>query len=91
MKNHDDRILFEFPLPDFKRDEIKIKFHDHWIYIEASSRDEIKEERKGFSHDETTLRKFDYKAALPENAYTRNAKIDFQNGVLRIEIPKQNR
>lgn len=89
MKNHSNEVLFEFDLPEFKRDEIKVKFHNSLIYIIASKRTEIKEERKGFMHDETTSKSFEYKATLPESAYTKNAKIEFEKGVLKIRIPKK--
>ena len=88
MKNNHDKILLEFQLPGFNRDDIKIKFHKGWVHILASKKTEIKEQRKGFFHDETTSKVFEYRAALPNEAYPTNAKIDFQGEVLRIMIPK---
>ena len=88
MKIHEDKIILKFDLPEFERDEIKVKFPDNRIHVTASRHKQIKQRQNGFFHDEKTSCDFEYETTLPKNVYTKNAKIDFSRGVLKIEIPK---
>lgn len=58
MKNNSKQVVLEFNLPDFKREEIKIKLSGNAVIIKAEKKFKKKIQRKDFFHVEKSHRKF---------------------------------
>jgi len=87
MKNNKKEVVIEFDLPNFKRDDIKIKLSKNSASILAERKIEKEVERKDFYHKEMSSGNFVYKTTLP-NINPKKAKISFKGGVLKIIAPK---
>jgi len=88
MKNNTKDVVLEFKLPEFKREEIKIKLTSNSAIIRAFKRTNNEIKKKDFFHKESYQNAFNYITNLPYVDH-KNAKIDFKKGILRISIPKK--
>lgn len=88
MKNNSKEVVFEFHLPGFKKENIKIKLTKNSIAIKAEKKLEKGIQKKDFFHKEKTNENFNYSTTLPE-INPKKAKIEFKKGILKITIPKR--
>jgi HSP20 family protein len=89
VSENENEYDVEFVIPGFKKDDIKIKVDDDLLTISAESKRESEEEKK----KEYTRREYSYSAFtrsfhLPDNAKDDSIDAHFEDGVLKIKIPK---
>ena len=87
MKINSKEIIFEFNLPEYKREEIEIKLYKTSLIIRAHKKEKIKIQRPDFFHAEKIQKNFKYATTLPK-IDPEKAKITFRNGKLLIIAPK---
>ena len=87
MKNKSNEVELEFKLPDFNREDIKVKITKNSAVIKAEKKQKNEEEKDGFFHQESSHRIFNYITSLPYVEH-KKAKVDFKKGVLNIKVPK---
>lgn len=87
--NHKNEVVFSFDLPGFKREDIDVDFEGDMIKIKAKKRKEIIKEEGDYYHEERMSSDFSYESTVPEGFNHDGAKIDFKDGVLTVNIPKQ--
>lgn len=90
MKNFENSLRFEFDLPGYKRENIKVEFEGNSLIISASRNYESEDIEKGFFREEKRKSSFFYESTLPENMDRKNIQVEFKAGILKIEIPKTN-
>ena len=85
----DDKFVIEANLPGFKKDEVKISVNNNELVIEAH-KDEKKEEKKG-SYCRCERYQGNYRRVLSLNDEVNSEKIAafYDNGVLKLEVPKK--
>lgn len=83
----DKEVEFEFELPHFKKDEIKVKINKNSVEIKGEKKHEIKMQKKDFFHEEKHHHTFHYMTTLP-NVNPKKAKTSFSKGVLKIKVPR---
>jgi len=88
MKNNKSDVTFEFELPGFELEDVKVSFEGNSIVINASKKREETEEEENFKRFEKSERSFYYESTLPENLNVGAAKVNLNDGVLNIIIPK---
>ncbi len=88
MKENSKEVLLEFNLPDFRKQDVKVKLTKNSLGITAQRKTEKKVQRKGFFHKESSSHVFNYATTLP-NVDAKKAKITFTKGVLKIKAPKK--
>jgi len=83
-----DKIVIKAELPGVDKKDIKIDLKDHVLTLkgERSYENEVKEDN--YYHRERTFGKFQRSFRLPLDLDPDKIKADYQDGVLRIEIPK---
>ena len=76
--------------PGFKKDDFKINVEDDMLTISAEAKNETKEEdsKKQYSRREYTYSSFTRSFKLPENAKDDNISAAFNDGILKLTIPK---
>jgi len=84
MKN----IILKFNLPEFKREDLKINIKEDSNFIIGKKEVKEKITRENFESEEETKRNFSYYSSLPK-VKEKEAKINFEKGILKIEIPKK--
>lgn len=85
----EDKFLIEANLPGFKKKDVKISINNNQLLIEAN-REEKKEENKG-SYCRCERYQGNYRRLLSLNDELDSEKISakFEDGVLKLEIPKK--
>ncbi|MCS7201079.1 MAG: Hsp20/alpha crystallin family protein [Patescibacteria group bacterium] len=84
----DKELIVEMQVPGFKKENIKISIQDGYLKVEGKY-DEVDEEReKNYWRKEIRRSSFARAIPLPRDIETKGAKANFENGVLRIKLPK---
>jgi HSP20 family protein len=88
MKQNSKEISFEFDLPGFSKDDIKVSLSKNAILLKAEKQDEKEIKKKDYFHQEKVYRNFVYSSTLPD-VKPKEAKKSFKKGVFKIVIPKK--
>lgn len=88
MENKKDMVVLEFDLPEFSREEIKVKVGDDKISISAKKKEEDKLDEEDLKWFEKSSRTFSYSSSLPP-VKGKEAEIEFKKGRLKVFIPKK--
>ena len=91
IREHDEGYEVDIDLPGFKKDEIKVKLEDGVLTISAAKGlDKDEEDKKG-----KYIRKERYAGAMQrsfyvgENLTDEDIKAKYENGILRLSVPKK--
>ena len=91
LKDMGDAYLLEADIPGAKKSEINITIKDGMLKIEAKTLKEEKIERKNYLKQERYAGSYTRVITLPSDADGQNFKSDYQDGVLKITIPKKKK
>ena len=75
-------------LPGCKKDDVKVTFDKGVLTIEGERHEEKEEKGKRFHRRESSYGSFMRRFSMPEDADEERIDATFENGMLRIEIPK---
>ncbi len=78
----------ELAAPGLERKDFSIEVENHTLTISAEKEEEKKEENKEYSRKEYSFNSFTRSFTLPENIKEGNIDAKYENGVLKITIPK---
>jgi HSP20 family protein len=84
-----DRYIIEVEIPGVKKEDIEVYTYDNKLEIIAKRKLERREEREGYIKIEIGYSGFRRSFTLHEDADMDKIKAKYENGVLRIEIPKK--
>jgi len=86
----DDKVMVDAELPGFKPGEVSAQIKDNVLTIEAKSEDEKEEEgkKKGYWRRETSRGYMSRSVMLPAEVVSDKAEAVFENGMLKISVPK---
>lgn len=89
IKEHNDYFELLIDLPGFNKEDIKMHIEDGYLTINASSNNsEEKKEEGKFVRKERYYGQCSRSFYIGENINEKDIKAKFQNGTLKIEIPK---
>ena|SRR5712664_404764 len=87
----DKSYVIRAPVPGFKPEEVEVTVSGNILSISAH-RQEQKEEKEGnYIRREMIMGDFERQIALPDDAKPDNVNATFENGVLKVEIPRTPR
>ena len=91
VKEHDDKFEVDIDLPGFKKDEIQLELQNGYLSISASKGvDKEEKDKKG-----KLIRQERYSGALQRSFFVgkgvteEDIKAKFEDGVLKLDIPKK--
>ena len=91
VHEHDDHFEADIDLPGFKKEQIKLQLEDGYLTVSAEKGlDKDEKDKKG-----KLIRQERYSGAMSRSFYVgdevtqEEIKAKFENGVLKIEIPKK--
>lgn len=84
IEENDEMYLISTDLPGLKQDEIKIDISGNMLKISGERRREVKEE----GYYERSSGQFYRSFTLPENVDAKKVEANFEDGVLKIVLPK---
>ncbi|MBO4510554.1 MAG: Hsp20/alpha crystallin family protein [Lachnospiraceae bacterium] len=92
VKEHDDKFEVDIDLPGFKKDEIQLELQNGYLSIAASKGvDKEEKDKKG-----KLIRQERYSGSMQRSFYVgkgvteEDIKAKFEDGVLKLEIPKKD-
>lgn len=84
----DDEYVMKMDLPGVKKDDVKISVHNGELII-SGERKEEKEDKKTHHHRiERNYGKYYRSFTLPENIDQENIEAEFNDGSLKVKVPK---
>jgi len=86
----ENEYVFEFELPGFKKEDVKVKVEDNVLTVSSEVTEEKKEEKdKSYHIVERRYGAFKRQFSLPENSDVGQIDAKFENGVLELKVQKK--
>jgi len=86
-----DNVYVETPLPGVNPDKVAISIENDVLTIEGKSERKSEVEDKKYYRKEVSYGSFHRAVALPSSVKGEDAKATYQNGVLKVTVPKEER
>jgi HSP20 family protein len=81
--------LIEVAAPGLERKDFKVEVNNHTLTVSAEKKEERKDEKEGYSRREFSYNAFSRSFSLPDNVKEGNIDAKYQDGILKISIPKK--
>jgi len=91
IRETDNEYLVEAEIPGMEKQDIKVSVHDGVLAIRAERNTDVKEERNGYIRRERSVGTVERRFALAEDADEEHIEARYENGILRVIIPKAKR
>ncbi|HBY96739.1 MAG: Hsp20/alpha crystallin family protein [Ardenticatenaceae bacterium] len=88
MYEQDGNIIVEADMPGVAPEEVNIQVQGDQLLIKAESRREEEKAEQQFYRHERTVRRYTRMVPLPVPVKTDQAEASFENGTLKIRLPK---
>ena len=79
----------ELAAPGLEKKDFKIEVENGVLTISAEKQEETKEEKKNYSRQEFSYNQFSRSFQLPENCLADKIDAKYENGVLKLVLPKK--
>ncbi|MFD1001072.1 Hsp20/alpha crystallin family protein [Ohtaekwangia kribbensis] len=79
----------ELAAPGLERKDFNVEVENHILRISAEKEEEKNEKDGGYSRREYSFNSFTRSFSLPENVKEGNIDAKYENGVLKVSIPKE--
>jgi HSP20 family protein len=79
----------EMALPGFRKDDVKIELDENVLMVSSSKQDESDDNQAGYTRREFSYSSFRRRFSLPEDADAEKIVAGFQDGILKLSIPKK--
>jgi len=86
-----DNIVVEATLAGIKPEDVEINVHEDVLTIEGRRESTSEIEEKNYYRKEVRAGSFNRSVLLPASVQSDSAKATFENGLLRIVLPKEER
>jgi HSP20 family protein len=88
IKETETEYVVTADLPDVKKEEVKVNFHEGVLAIEGERKLEKEEKGETFHRIERGYGKFVRRFLLPTEVEMNRITAEFKNGVLNVHVPK---
>lgn len=89
--DEDSFYMISLDIPGLKKDEINIEVKDNHLYVTGERKAFSKTEKNNILRSERTYGKFERVFSLPQNINADKIEAKFENGVLDISLPKEEK
>ena len=89
IKEDEQRFLLDLAVPGINKKDLKIEIHEDVLTISSENKNEKEDTRNGFKRREFSYSSFCRSFYLPENANSDKISASYKDGILTIELPKQ--
>jgi HSP20 family protein len=87
IAENDKEFTIKADLPEVRKENVKVTLEDGSLCI-AGERKQEKDGQRRFHRIERPYGSFERRFSLPESAIADKMKAEFENGMLRVHIPK---
>ncbi|MGZ3862192.1 MAG: Hsp20/alpha crystallin family protein [Bacteroidia bacterium] len=85
----DKSYKIELAIPGFKKEEVKVNLENEILTIEAENKTEKEEKDEKFTRKEFSYGSFSRSFQLPKAANSDKIEAKYENGLLKLQIPKK--
>lgn len=89
IQENEQGYHLELAVPGLKKEDIKVKFDDGMLSISAEQKHENEESTENYTRREFSYQNFKRSFQLPEIANEENIAAKYEDGILKIDIPKK--
>jgi HSP20 family protein len=89
IKESDKDFVLELAVPGTDKKDLKIDINDDVVTISSESRSEKEEDNDGYKRKEFSYSTFCRSFYLPENVNRDKIQASYKDGILKVELPKQ--
>lgn len=86
---HAKEFVIEMAAPGKKRDDFKVEVEDGYLKISSEKEEEKEENKPNFRRKEFSYDFFSRSLLLPKNSQPENLTAKYENGILRLHLPKK--
>lgn len=83
-----NHYLISLEIPGVPKDKVKVEFHDNQIVISGECQNERQKKETGQWYSERRFGKFQRTFTLPAGIDVEKVEANYQDGVLRVYVPK---
>jgi len=87
----ENSVYVETPLPGVNPEQVNISIENDVLTIEGSSEKKTEVEEKNYYRKEVRCGSFHRAVALPSSVKSEDAKAEYEKGILKITVPKEER
>lgn len=87
--DEEDRFELQVAAPGLKKKDFEVNVDNGILSISAERKEEKKEEEDNYTRREFSYTSFQRQFTLPENVKEEDIKAEYEEGILKINIPKQ--
>ena len=84
----DNNIVIEAEIPGAKKEDIEVKIKDNAVVIKGEVKKEEEKKEENYYKKERFYGKFERVVPLPADVKVEEAKAEYQDGILKLTIPK---
>lgn len=84
-----DHLILEAELPGMKREDFELSFENNVISLKGERKFEKKTEGDNYHRVERSYGEFTRSFTLPQTVTAEGATAEFNNGILRVSLPKR--
>lgn len=84
----DNNLIVEAEIPGAKKEDIEVKVKDNSIVIKGEVKKEEEKKEENYYRSERFYGRFERILPLPTDVKVEEAKATFENGILKLTIPK---
>lgn len=88
VEEQNDHYLLTLEMAGVRKDDIKMEVINNQIVISGERRNEVRRSEDGLKYSERQFGKFQRAFGLPVGVDTSQVEADYQDGILRVVIPK---
>lgn len=88
VEESDSQLLMTFDLPGVPKENIKIEIHERELVVSGERTEERKEDKKSRHYVERLHGSFKRTFTLPSSIDTNKIDASYENGILRVILPK---
>ena len=89
VKNEEDCFCLEVAAPGLKKDDFKVEVDKGVLTISSETEKEEKEETEDFTRQEFSYSSFSRSFSLPEDVKDDDIDATYEDGILKLVIPKE--
>ncbi|HNW97136.1 MAG TPA: Hsp20/alpha crystallin family protein [Bacteroidales bacterium] len=89
IKENEKSFEIELAIPGMKKEDFKMNLENNVLSVSSEKSSEKKEEKENYTRKEFQYGSFCRSFTLPKSIETDNIKAVYENGILKIELPKK--
>jgi len=89
IAEEDDAFKIEFAVPGMEKSDFDITLDNNILTVKSEKEEKNEESNKNFTRKEFSYSSFQRSFTLPDSANSEEINAEYENGILKIEIPKR--